>query len=120
MEELETVYLAEEHCFMRQPSKVWKLLDATRYAERWPLIGLSGELDASAVEVATTHKGKAVKRRVLMHKRRVNALQAAGVEPVLHCADCTDAFQGDDPHLCKYSLANDLWAGKVGSSISGC
>ena len=21
-------------------------------------------------------------------------------------------FQGDDPHLCKYSLANDMWLGR--------
>ena len=38
--------------------------------------------------------------------------QAAGVEAVLVCADCKEAFGHSKPWLCKYALANDLWLGR--------
>lgn len=50
---------------------------------------------------------------VLLHRRRVTAAAARGDEPVGVCKDCPQAFSGKKPRLCKFSLANDLWLGRI-------
>ena len=75
LEELHSLHIAGDRCFMRQPNKVWKMLEVSRYAERWPLVAATGELQASSVEVHTrSPKGgtkKSNKHQLLLHKRRV-------------------------------------------------
>lgn len=102
---------------MAKPHVVWKMLAVSRYAERWPLIAATGELEASSVTVEAL--GKKSKRprtvcqyQVLLHKRRVTDAQAAGEVAVRACLDCKVAFEGEAPWLCKYALANDLWLGR--------
>ena len=109
------MFLAGEHCFMREPHRVWDMLSVKRYADRWPLIAATGELEASAVKIMTKNpkkKGPLSEQLVLLHKRRVTEAQAAGDDAVHVCSDCKEAFQGCSPHLCKYVLANDIWLGR--------
>ena len=84
------------------------MLSVSRYAERWPLIAGTGELQASSVQVsyAGSHYD------VLLHQRRVSTNQANGDDPVQICSDCKEAFESGKPWLCKYALANDLWIGR--------
>ena len=51
LEELHDLHLAGEECFMSNPNAVWKMLQVSTYAERWPLIAATGELEASSVTV---------------------------------------------------------------------
>ena len=104
LEDLHAVYLAGEQSFVRCPSQVWKMLSVERYAERWPRIATTGELEASAVTIGG--------HRVLLHKRRVTEAQATGSDPAYVCDDCREAFGADVPWMCKYALANDLWLGR--------
>ena len=115
LEDLYQLHLAGDACFMYNPAAVWDLLACERYAERWPLIQETGELEASCVIVSvpgTRKKPTAQEYKVLLHKRRVSLAQAAGCEPVNVCMDCKEAFEPENPWLCKYSLANDLWLGR--------
>ncbi|CAK0796442.1 unnamed protein product, partial [Prorocentrum cordatum] len=115
LEELHNVYIAGEQCFMAKPNTVWKMLEVSRYRERWPLIAATGELEASSVTVVAPDPKKKEghdEYRVLLHKRRVTEEQAAGRSAVHVCADCKEAFEGPGPWLCKYALANDLWLGR--------
>ena len=93
---------------MERPHNVWKMLSVSRYAERWPLIAATGELQASAVQISCAGS----RYDVLLHQRRVSTHQARGDRAVHICSDCKDAFGGSNPWLCKYSLANDLWIGR--------
>ena len=114
-EELHRVFIAGDKCFMANPNDVWNMLKVERYAERWPLIALTGELEASSVTVSAPHKkkkGECNEYRVLLHKRRVTDEQAKGTSSVHVCADCKEAFEGPKPWLCRYALANDLWLGR--------
>ena len=117
LEELHELFLAGDECFMAQPHKVWELLAVNRYADRWPLIAATGELEASAVKLLAPgpqHKKPRTvnEHQVLLHKRRVTDTQAAGEEAVHVCSDCREAFASEHPWLCKYALANDLWLGR--------
>ena len=119
LEQLHSLYIAGEQCFMARPDLVWKMLEVERYAERWPLIAETGELGYSSVAVQAVDHNKRNKRpkpirdyRVLLHKRRVNETQAAGQAKVHVCPECKEAFEGPSPWLCKYALANDLWLGR--------
>ena len=81
---------------------VWKLLEVSRYAKRWPLIAKTGELEASSVTVqACEQKNKKPKRfcqyQVSLHKRRVTESQAAGGASVHVWADCKEAFGSAQP-----------------------
>ena len=38
--------------------------------------------------------------------------QAAGDQDVHVCEDCHEAFQSQNPKLCRYALANHLWLGR--------
>ena len=51
LEQLHSLCIAGEECFMKKPDEVWKMLEVQRYAKRWPLIGATGELEASSVTV---------------------------------------------------------------------
>jgi len=58
-----------------QPNDAWKKLEVSRYAERWPLIAATGELEISSVTVrALDHKNKKPRRfrqyQVLLHKQQ--------------------------------------------------
>lgn len=101
---------------MSKPDAVWKMLEVSRYAKRWPLIAATGELEASSVTVQASEqkskKPRQARYQVLLHKRRVSEAQAAGHASVHVCSDCREAFAGDNPWLCKYALANDLWLGR--------
>ena len=115
LEELHEVFLAGAHCFMQHPQKVWKMLSVARYEERWPLIAATGELRASSVKISTPDPKaprKMCEHQVLLHKRRVAASQAAGEDAVYVCGECKEAFEGTNPWLCKYALANDMWLGR--------
>ena len=118
LEQLHSLYTAGEQCSMARPDKVWKMLEVKRYAERWPLIAATGEMEASSVTVqAVEHNSnKRPKRiceyRVLLHKRRVNETQSSGGAEVHVCPECEEACEGHNPWLCKYALANDLWLGR--------
>ena len=77
------MFLAGEHCFMQEPHKVWNMLSVSRYADRWPLIANTGELEASAVKILAPNpkkKGALSDHLVLLHKRRVTESQSAGHE----------------------------------------
>eukprot|EP00959_Pyramimonas_sp_CCMP1952_P218221 4564523-Pyramimonas_sp.AAC.1 len=103
LEELHNVYIAGEQCFMAKPNTVWKMLEVSRYRERWPLIAATGELEASSVTVVAPDPKKKEghdEYRVLLHKRRVTEEQAAGRSAVHVCADCKEAFEGPGPWLC--------------------
>eukprot|EP00435_Cladocopium_sp_Y103_P023302 s5561_g5.t1 len=50
---------------------------------------------------------------VLLHRRRVSKDAAKGNEPALTCNDCYCAFAHKEPWLCKFSLANDMWLGRI-------
>ena len=93
---------------MARPHNVWKMLSVSRYAERWPLIAATGELQASAVQISCAGS----RYDVLLHQRRVSTHQANGAEPAHVCSDCKEAFESCNPWLCKYALANDLWIGR--------
>ena len=96
--------------FHGSPGLVADLLAPERYSSRWPLIP-EQELLASCVDLSVgTAEGS--RRKVLMHKRRVDAEQADGKRAVCVCEDCFEAFRGKKPWLCKYSLANDMWLGR--------
>ena len=102
---------------MAKPHKVWELLSVSRYAERWPLIAATGELEASSVKLfSPSPKNKRPRtmhdHRVLLHKRRVTEAQAAGEDAVYVCSNCKEAFEGHNPWICKYAIANDLWLGR--------
>ena len=56
---------------------------------------------------------------VLLHRRRVTAAAARGDEAVGVCKDCHQAFSGKKPRLCKFSLANDLWLGRIDPLLWG-
>ena len=86
---------------MRCPSQVWKMLSVERYAERWPLIAKTGELEGSAVTISG--------QQALLHKRRVTEAQATGKDAAYVCDECREAFGADVPWMCKNTLANDLW-----------
>ena len=110
IEDLHKVHLAGPHCFMKNRWAVANLLSVERYAKRWPLIPYA-ELDASAVDLVTDDEGGA-RKRVLLHKRRIETKHLTGTAPSNVCADCFDAFSADNPWLCKYCLANDMWLGR--------
>ena len=79
--------------------------------QRWPKIPVA-EVKASAVDVGTGRTSCLV----LLHKRRVSAAAARGEEPVgvcRLCRDCHQSFCSKKPRLCKFSLANDLWLGRI-------
>ena len=102
LEQLHNLFLAGDECFMAKPNAVWKLLEVSRYAKRWPLIAETGELEASSVTVqALEQKNKKPRRfcqyQVLLHKRRVTEAQAAGEASVHVCPDCKEAF-GSENH----------------------
>ena len=73
LEQLHSLDIASDQCFMKEPNTVWKMLEVNRYAERWPLIAATGELEASSVTVQAPGKGKKGpnENHVLLHKRRV-------------------------------------------------
>ena len=91
LEELHDVYLAGSQCFMSKADAVWKMLEVSRYAKRWPLIAATGELEASSVTVQASgqksKKSRPDRYQVLLHKRRVSAEQAAGHASVHVCSD---------------------------------
>ena len=101
LEELYELYLAGDMCFMAKPSAVWKMLSVSPYAERWPLIGATGELEASSVTQSSLGpKNKrpwtVCRHQVFLHKRRVSDAQAAGDEAAHVCSECKCAFDGRD------------------------
>ena len=110
IEDLHKVHLAGPQCFMKNRWAVANLLSVERYANRWPLIPYA-ELDASAVNLVIDDEGGATKR-ALLHKRRIETKHLTGTAPSNVCADCFDAFSADNPWLCKYCLANDMWLGR--------
>ena len=103
------VTLAGDKCFMANQHAVSDLLHCRSYAKRWPDIP-EDELRCSAVSLCVGTR--AVRRRVLLHKRRVDAGQANGDAPVFVCSDCHAAFSPWTPILCNYALPNDLWIGR--------
>ena len=109
-EELKRVHLAGPACFLTSPQLVADLLDWKKYHDHWPDIP-EVELRASAVNLRMGDSEEY--KLVLMHKRRVNLAQARGDQEVLVCEDCHEAFKLKKPKLCKYSLANHLWLGRL-------
>ena len=116
-EELLSVRLAGDECFMAAPEKVADLLDWHAYAARWPDIP-EAELCASSVSLRIG--STAVHRSVLLHKRRVDSEQAHGRAPAHVCQDCHTAFGPAKPSLCKYALANDMWLGRWPPVLRRC
>ena len=108
-EELFSVFLAGDECFMASPSRVADLLSWERYHQHWPDIP-QAELKASAVNLRIGATDEY--RLVLLHRRRVSEAQARGDEEVHICDDCHVAFKAPRPSLCKYALANQLWLGR--------
>ena len=108
-EELTHVFLAGPNCFMASPQRVADLLDWKEYHSLWPSIP-EAELKASAVNLRIGNTDEY--RMLLLHKRRVDKMQAAGEKEVYVCEECEEAFKPTRPCLCKYALANMLWLGR--------
>ena len=108
-EEMVSAYVAGKRCCFSDPQAVAKLLSPQQYNKTWPLVASLSELEASSVELCLPTGsgdnkfwapiGNPCKKKVLLHKRRLNEAMCEGDEKALLCKDCHECLTKQKPAM---------------------
>ena len=106
-------YIAGPSAEWKKPDEVCALLDPENYIANWPSVP-PDEVRASCVEIELVPSPLPfrIKKKVMLHKRRVAEEMRTGTEKAPFCQECHKCLFKAPPEMPTRALANGKWLGR--------